>query len=534
MWRRTLLFVFAASAAPPHPSLSKLLLSNDIPAALSLARFLASTDGRSAAGDFEWVSAHARVERLLGLPSVAAGSPRAPRLLAPAHASSPRIEFVSVTLDDGRTVDAHVESARGLPVGERVPLRGMIFGGVFYNDADAHECGGAAETDGGVSCVIGGAAPTLFPSAAVAAAAAHAERDVAARAVRESLGLAPLPSASVKGVGAALASHAPRALQLGAARNTSLSIINSAASNSLGIRRAVCINVIFADQTNASAGVISAADVARSCANMEVYHTLRAFGAMQLKVTTKPCFYKISLAQADLTAGSSGDIMTKAKLALSTAGSVDGGDCPADPTAYQHFVVFFSWQNVFSYCGLGSCPGSSVWIHGQGCANEGAGLAVVAHEIGHNYGLNHAAFWGINQTVNVEYGDQTDVMGSGRGYLGMARADYNAATKFALGWIPESRVVDVQRGAVSVSAGSVTSAVFLLAAADRNRDTEADGDVNYVGRMPANVALTARTLTPVRWYTDASGAPHAYLTYRANLNVTSGNNRLDGQGRAST
>jgi hypothetical protein len=525
----TLLLLLLSFLSPSHagsPAFAALVSSGDVPAALAVARSLSS----SSEGGFEWVSAHARVERLRGLPAAAPARGGGPRSLAAASASAPRVEFVSVTLEDGRTVDAHVESARGLPVGERVPLRGVIYGGIFYNDADAaHACRAPPAADGSVVCVVGGAAPERFESEAAAAERARAERTAASRAIRESLRLAPLP-ATVLGMGAAAHGRAPRELQLGAAMNSSLSIINSAPSNSLGVRTAVCVNILFADQTSASPGVIAAADVARACSNMEVYHTLRAFGAMKLKVTTKPCYYKIALATTDLNSGSSGSIMSAMKTALSTVGSTDGGDCPADAKSYQHFVVFFSWQTVFSFCGLGSAPGSSVWIHGQGCTNEGAGLAVVAHEIGHNYGLQHASVWPLNSTASVEYGDATDVMGSGRGYLGLCRADYSAATKFAMGWIPESRVVNVQRGAAGVSVGSVTSGVFLLAAADRNFDADLDGDLRYVGRMPANVALTARTLTPRRWYSDAPGDSFAYLTYRANLNVTGGNAPLNGKG----
>ena len=115
-------------------------------------------------------------------------------------------------------------------------------------------------------------------------------------------------------------------------------------------------------------------------------------------------------------------------------------------------------------------------------------------------------------------------MGSGRGTYGMAVADYQAGVKAALGWIPPSRVVNVNAASSGVSAGTVTSGVFHLAASDRD-GVSGDNFVTTIGRARADVAFTARSAVPSRWFLapDMQGitSQHVYLTYRARLTKSS-------------
>jgi len=56
---------------------------------------------------------------------------------------------------------------------------------------------------------------------------------------------------------------------------------------------------------------------------------------------------------------------------------------------------------------------------------------LVAHELGHTYGLGHANRWSCagGHCQSIEYGDQFDVMG------GRAAGQYNAYEKYSLGWL---------------------------------------------------------------------------------------------------
>ncbi len=94
------------------------------------------------------------------------------------------------------------------------------------------------------------------------------------------------------------------------------------------------------------------------------------------------------------------------------------------------------WELIFQFKGGAEVGGSRAWINGW------PSWDVLAHEIGHTYGLRHAhalttrsdPFDG-NEDI-VEYGDLFDVMGSGD----HASHAFNVVFKHRLGWIAKSGV----------------------------------------------------------------------------------------------
>jgi hypothetical protein len=92
-----------------------------------------------------------------------------------------------------------------------------------------------------------------------------------------------------------------------------------------------------------------------------------------------------------------------------------------DPARYDRFVFVFPRIDC-PFRGLGS--GEQTWING---APE---RKVVAHELGHTYGLAHANSWecGTGSCRVVEYGDPYSTMGFGEG-------DFNVFEKSFLGWL---------------------------------------------------------------------------------------------------
>ena len=506
------IFSAAGDSLTSTPSVSALLSAGKVTEAVNLAdprgtRALA--DG--ALNGAEWIAAYAGVSRTLGRPH------------ADAADAAARIEFVTVTLPDGRELTAHSRAAVALPAGERVPLRGMLFDGVFYASEHAHAC---SQTAAGLECAIGGALPALFETEAAAAAAAASERAAAHAAFRGSFGLRPFAGLrdDSDGLGATLAVTNARVLQLGAANNASMPTYGSASTNSRGTRTVVCIDIFFSDQTASTSTVIPLATMTTACSNTKLYHERRSFGAVKLAVTTKQCLYQLSTVSS--ASPTTAAIMTAAKAALQ-AGT---GSCAADSTTYNHYIVFQPQLASFKWAGLGSWPGSSVWINGITAASDEGGLRVVAHELGHNYGLSHCSFWALGSSTNDEYGDTSDVMGNG---LGMSVADYQAGVKAAMGWIPASRVVNVNRASAGVSAGTVTSGVFYLAPSDRD-GTSGDDFVKAIGRARADVAFTVRAAVPPRWFLNDGmqgvTSQHAYLTYRARLSKSSAGADYAGQG----
>jgi M6 family metalloprotease-like protein len=102
-------------------------------------------------------------------------------------------------------------------------------------------------------------------------------------------------------------------------------------------------------------------------------------------------------------------IASDAEAAAAADGFVSAG--------YQHVIYAFPTQRMCSWAGLGEMPGTHSWINGF-ITN----VAVVAHELGHNMGLNHASSLtctdgGTPVTIGPtctkqEYGDPFDVMGN--------------------------------------------------------------------------------------------------------------------------
>jgi hypothetical protein len=110
-----------------------------------------------------------------------------------------------------------------------------------------------------------------------------------------------------------------------------------------------------------------------------------------------------------------------------------------------------------------------VWVNGE------FDFRVVAHELGHTFGLQHANFWKTkdgdpvsSSGESIMYGDPFDVMGDNYRYGG--RADFNPWYKYQLGWIQDDQVQTVnQNGTYRVyrfDDGEATGTLALRVARD--------------------------------------------------------------------
>ena len=95
-------------------------------------------------------------------------------------------------------------------------------------------------------------------------------------------------------------------------------------------------------------------------------------------------------------------------------------DAGIDLSGYQHIVYIFPYKSACSWGGIADVGGSRISINGNSFGVTPT--ATIAHELGHNFGLNHAGSWTctsggvrvqISDTCTIaEYGDPFDTMGN--------------------------------------------------------------------------------------------------------------------------
>ncbi len=125
-------------------------------------------------------------------------------------------------------------------------------------------------------------------------------------------------------------------------------------------------------------------------------------------------------------------------------------------SSYHFDLVCFAKISGFDWAGLGIVGGAGVWL------NSYFTVGVAAHELGHNFGLNHANFWKtadesvLGPGASVEYGDPFDTMGSATaGYK-----HFNTRWKNYLNWLPSAEVASFStNGIYQLFAHDLTNSV---------------------------------------------------------------------------
>jgi hypothetical protein len=147
-------------------------------------------------------------------------------------------------------------------------------------------------------------------------------------------------------------------------------------------------------------------------------------------------------------------------------------------------VMFLFPRIDCRYSGLAS--GDLVYLNGS------LSRKLVAHELGHTYGLGHANTWdctGGTCTV-TEYGDPYDTMGRGSG-------DFNAFEKFTIGWLTNvtrpTVAGDYTIGAVELPSTNPYALVVTTASSEFWLDLRSVGPPNPFGSglLPPGVLVHA-------------------------------------------
>ena len=119
-----------------------------------------------------------------------------------------------------------------------------------------------------------------------------------------------------------------------------------------------------------------------------------------------------------------------------------------DLGAYRHRLFVFPYSSGCGWSGMANVGCSTfcrAWVLSTGSKGQ-----VIAHELGHNVGFHHAhTDLGNDGTLDSEYGDTSDPMGSGTDRL----RQFNGAHESKYSWIPSGKLLTITSpGTYTISA----------------------------------------------------------------------------------
>jgi hypothetical protein len=173
-----------------------------------------------------------------------------------------------------------------------------------------------------------------------------------------------------------------------------------------------------------------------------------------------------------------------------------------DATHYDLDVICTGNVTGYKFTGL-----AYVGLRGAWVKNSFANAGPIAHEIGHNLGLNHANFWDtsglgpIGPGKEQEYGDSSDTMSLSTGYS----RHFNARSKEFLNWLSDAEIASpTSSGVVRLFAHDSTNA----AAGPRAIRIARNSRTNYwfeFRTLHTNAPIAASSLG-IRWADNTNRA----------------------------
>ncbi len=175
------------------------------------------------------------------------------------------------------------------------------------------------------------------------------------------------------------------------------------------------------------------------------YFSAYSYGQTTLAATISEKIYQVSKDSSEYASDGDEDEVDEDDLFNEAVVAYRADVKDVDP--FEDFDIvglFFPRIEGIGWAGLATVGGakSRFWLNGA------VSIDTIVHELGHNFGLLHSNFWKHTHTdsesinpvdptgENVEYGDDTDVMGDGD----VRFAHFNMAYKRYLGWLQTTQI----------------------------------------------------------------------------------------------
>ncbi|MBE2250008.1 MAG: hypothetical protein IAE78_10690, partial [Myxococcus sp.] len=210
----------------------------------------------------------------------------------------------------------------------------------------------------------------------------------------------------------------------------------------IGAKRLLYIRVDFSDDPGEP---ITVANAQNAVTLLDRYYRAASFNQTSFTGTVTPTVLRMPRTKASYgSMNATSQLLNDARAAATAAGFPQ--------SSYDFEVVAFRRVSAWGWAGLGFVGARGTWLNGS------FGLGVIAHELGHNFGLRHANFWqATNETIigagsSQEYGNPFDTMGSGDivDATGL-EGHFNAWYKWDLDWFTNSQIQVVSQPAQSGS-----------------------------------------------------------------------------------
>jgi len=350
-----------------------------------------------------------------------------------------------------------------------VPLHGVVINGVLaLDEAAVREIGPGESTNGSTLDLSGPAKPSGGAAGTTAEIGGRLYRFASHEQLRQA---ETLLEAAEAGIGPVPARRATDILQPEAlaAGGTSQPAAPAAPSSwTQGKKNVIYIRVDFSDLAGDPAGQSAAAVQSFADTQISLYYLASSYGLTSMSNTVTPLYRMPRPAAYYATNYDINQLLTDATTAANANYNVAG---------FDRVIVFFSSMTSIpnsgiNWGGLSSVGGPDVWVNGI------LTFEIVAHELGHTYGLFHANLWQVSDRNPIsdagfseEYYDEFDTMGGN--YANDTRTDFNPWFKSMLSWIPPGQIQTVTANATvrvfRFDSASATGTVAVVVAKDSTR-----------------------------------------------------------------